>query len=670
MIDPDQLARLAQQLVERYRGAELAAFALVARRLAKWLDSEEWAAYQQLQAAGLSRDVRRIVQALSKGRDAEVASLVSVAAGVGAREAALLLADSAAAGSPPSALAALTRDLAGRLAAADLRILRATNDVFRQVIARVTAQGLTGEYTRRQAAQAALDLFSGRGITGFVDTSGRQWSLASYAEMACRTAANGAARMGALDRMRAAGHDLALIGGSSSGCELCTDWEGEVVSLDGVTPGYPTLAEAEGAGLFHPNCVTGDTLVLGPSVVAAFARRYEGELIVLETARGNQLSVTPNHPILTPEGWVAAGLLHEGDHVIRYLGGERVMNAVDPDDGEVPATIQQIAAALLKASGMLARSMPIAPEDFHGDGLGGEVDVVLADGLLRDGADPAVKKEAGQGRLEGRSTGARSLLAGSAFGQVLLRALHSTDGAMCFGRDSAAFLYRQASHLSALGLAATDALFGASDPVADRGLRDTNTPGDLVLRRASAIQGQGIGQPSRRGGSGPKPSSFAASSDGADGLELTIDPRLGHAVPLGERGAAVTAEVEVDQLVGVDRCDFSGHVYNLETECGWYACNSIVTHNCTHQVYPYVPGLTDAARVAHSDPDVYEARQQQRYLERGVRAWKMRAATSLDEARATAAQAKAREWQARLREQVDANGLKRLSYREQIGKAI
>ena len=126
VIDPDQLARLAQRLVERHRDAELAAFALVARRLAKRLDSEEWAAYQQLQAAGLSRDVRRIVQVLAKGRDAEVAALVTAAAGVGAREAALLLAESPAAVPPPTALAALTRDLAGRLAAADLRILRAT----------------------------------------------------------------------------------------------------------------------------------------------------------------------------------------------------------------------------------------------------------------------------------------------------------------------------------------------------------------------------------------------------------------------------------------------------------------------------------------------------------------------------------------------------------------
>ena len=43
---------------------------------------------------------------------------------------------------------------------------------------------------------------------------------------------------------------------------------------------------------------------------------------------------------------------------------------------------------------------------------------------------------------------------------------------------------------------------------------------------------------------------------------------------------------------------------------------------------------------------------------------------ALDDAAARAAQAKVREWQERLREHVAANGLKRLSYREQIGKAI
>lgn len=35
---------------------------------------------------------------------------------------------------------------------------------------------------------------------------------------------------------------------------MCAPWNGKVLSLTGQTPGYPTLEEAEGAGLFHPNC--------------------------------------------------------------------------------------------------------------------------------------------------------------------------------------------------------------------------------------------------------------------------------------------------------------------------------------------------------------------------------------------------------------------------------
>jgi hypothetical protein len=259
VIDPEQLAGLARRLVEQYREVETLAFALITRRLAKNLGAEDWAAKRLAESGLLRAEVRSLVRQLGRRRAGEVASLLAAAHALGADSAAAVLGSAGASSalfgaSENRALTALLRDLTGHLAATDLRILRATSDVYRQVVARVTAQGLAGEYTRRQAAQAALNLFSSRGITGFVDTAGRQWNLASYVEMACRTAANGAARQGTFDRMRAAGRDLAVIGGSSSGCELCDDWEGEVVSIEGVTPGHPTLAEAEGAGLFHPNC--------------------------------------------------------------------------------------------------------------------------------------------------------------------------------------------------------------------------------------------------------------------------------------------------------------------------------------------------------------------------------------------------------------------------------
>ena len=37
-------------------------------------------------------------------------------------------------------------------------------------------------------------------------------------------------------------------------CELCAPFENKILSIQGDTEGYITLAEAEDYGLFHPNC--------------------------------------------------------------------------------------------------------------------------------------------------------------------------------------------------------------------------------------------------------------------------------------------------------------------------------------------------------------------------------------------------------------------------------
>lgn len=250
---PEQIAELAQKSVDRARVAETAILAAIARRLARGLEDGAWARRRLAELAALRREVRRTVRALIRYRSADVASLLTTVYTVSQAEAerTMAVASLRPAG---TALAALTRDLEGRLASTDLRVLRSAEDIYRQVIGRATAQGLAGEYTRRTAAQAALNMFADRGITGFIDTAGRAWNLPSYTEMASRTAALNASRVGKLDSMRAHGNDLAIISGTVAGCELCAPWEGVVVSLDGTTPGYPTLDEAEGDGLFHVNC--------------------------------------------------------------------------------------------------------------------------------------------------------------------------------------------------------------------------------------------------------------------------------------------------------------------------------------------------------------------------------------------------------------------------------
>ncbi len=88
--------------------------------------------------------------------------------------------------------------------------------------------------------------------------------------------------------------------------------------------------------------------------------------------------------------------------------------------------------------------------------------------------------------------------------------------------------------------------------------------------------------------------------------------------------------------------------------------------NCRHRLGKFVAGLTNRMTDT-ADPDGDTARQQQRYLERGVRRWKAREAAALDDAGRRSAAAKARAWQARLREHVDAEGLKRQPQRERLG---
>ncbi|MFC8583300.1 phage minor capsid protein [Streptomyces sp. NPDC057217] len=90
--------------------------------------------------------------------------------------------------------------------------------------------------------------------------------------------------------------------------------------------------------------------------------------------------------------------------------------------------------------------------------------------------------------------------------------------------------------------------------------------------------------------------------------------------------------------------------------------------NCRHSVSAYLPGLTrPPAQVPARG--TYEQSQQQRYFERQIRAWKRREAAALDGAARTAARARVRTYQARVRELVEATGLPRKSHREQLTQA-
>ncbi len=80
-----------------------------------------------------------------------------------------------------------------------------------------------------------------------------------YAKMVARTTTANIAREGAkdsvLDTFDGEFDLVEIIGHSVFPTSPCIPYEGNILSLTGITKGYTTVAEAEANGLFHPNCV-------------------------------------------------------------------------------------------------------------------------------------------------------------------------------------------------------------------------------------------------------------------------------------------------------------------------------------------------------------------------------------------------------------------------------
>lgn len=132
---------------------------------------------------------------------------------------------------------------------------RKVDDIYAKIRLDASLRGgALGYEAWTKTRKTMLDNLAANGITGFVDRAGKRWSLSTYTEMLARTSLmdihNEAKGREFLDH----GEDLVIISSHPGTCEKCAPWEHKVLSLSGHTKGYPTLGEAETAGLFHPRC--------------------------------------------------------------------------------------------------------------------------------------------------------------------------------------------------------------------------------------------------------------------------------------------------------------------------------------------------------------------------------------------------------------------------------
>lgn len=291
----------------------------------------------------------------------------------------------------------------------------------------------------------------------------------------------------------------------------------------------PRLYHGELQGpLLHPFCLPTGSVVAAEGVMGATSRIYHGELVSIRTLSDKLLSATPNHPVLTDHGWVPAGLVQEGDHVVS-ASGEEWPAFGDHHDEDVPATIEKVAEAFLGSVTVASAEVPVSAEDFHGDGAGSEVCVVGTDrGLLAE-QDAVPAQRVSQHRFQ----------RADAYLRCLLRLRHPAPGL-------------QALRLAAEGL--------------------VRCCGNLLaLLRGELAHAEGAGRTA--------PPWLDACAE-----QAVADDPAGDAERLCQGLLALPGGVTLDKVVHVERDVVTTHVYNLETASGWYIGNGIVVHNCECQL--------------------------------------------------------------------------------------
>lgn len=113
----------------------------------------------------------------------------------------------------------------------------------------------TGPEQKKISTQLVSDLKE-KGITFFTDKIGRKTPIETYIKMRVFTDSVTIQRTTYFVRAIQYGVDLVRIVHLNihPTCELCAPFENKILSIQGDTEGYITLAEAEDYGLFHPNC--------------------------------------------------------------------------------------------------------------------------------------------------------------------------------------------------------------------------------------------------------------------------------------------------------------------------------------------------------------------------------------------------------------------------------
>jgi len=340
---------------------------------------------------------------------------------------------------------------------------------------------------------------------------------------------------------------------------------------------YPNDPNGEAGNVI--NCLLPGTRVQG-AIVAGLKAWYSGPAVEIVTVRGNRLSVTPNHPILTADGrWKRAADIAEGDALICYGSEVEVFTALRPmDDQDKPPALVEEAFEALRSCG----STMVVEAYLHGDGIfvKGKIEIVgpardlllnsmaiasdgIGDGVFKMSMDTLSRHGAtlqGSRRgdsASGRSSGTCTLTLDKSAVDLHARPFHEFGFRPRANRDSA-FPKTCGKQASA------DIGFIGETLHADAGEIAFDEHSQMAFGKSG---------------------SFALSFGPAAHLDATAsesakenggwDTGFLDQLRQSDAGAMVN-----DEVVEVRNLTFTGHVYDLQSVGGWIVAEKIVSGNC------------------------------------------------------------------------------------------
>ena len=276
-------------------------------------------------------------------------------------------------------------------------------------------------------------------------------------------------------------------------------------------PGDPNGDPAEVYNCFLPNT----KIASDSEIVRSYKHKYKGKIISIKTASGVEFSCTPNHPILTLNGWTAAESLNNGDNILVTFGSGNEIARRNPDINHAFPRIDAIHDLLYKFGGKRTRTLSV---NFHGDIPTSDVEIITQKRLLRESDDSCCRNSVDEFLFKGSD---KSLFCKSTF----VKHFWSVFGASL-------------SNISSLGKILSFFL---------RRLRHSEIHS---LRPVALLYSGGV-----------KP----LDNDVARNAKLISECLNGF-----------TGVIFADNIVSVDISSRCSHVYNLQTENGYYFVNNII----------------------------------------------------------------------------------------------